>query len=656
MRRMLPAIALLPIALAPIVHAQTPTLPDVAVTATRVPTLIEQIPAGVTVIDRATIEARGYTTLTEALATVPGVRIVQSGGNGGNASLFIRGTNSNHVLVLRDGIAINDPSDPGGLFNFGVDTLNDVERIEVVRGPMSSLYGSGAIGGVINLISKRGKGPATGMVELGFGLPVQARAAAALSGSVGRFDYSLAAEARDEAGFDSTPRRQSVYTGARNPFRSATGTINLGADLTPDTRASLFLRARSSTFLLDALGFPSYDATAYRGFDTTLNGRVALSHHLLDGAWETTISLGMLRSDRHYRQPLELADPNFTSSDNRYHGRRSELRWDNTLHLPDAGPAANTALVFGAAHVADRANSALDANFGGFPYQNNIRASSTSDAAHAGGQTTLWQRLTLTGDLRGEEARYGGGAVTWRAGAVLAVPEVWSRARLSYGTAFRAPSLYDLFGADTSGYLGNPGLKPERSTGYELGWSIDLPGATPRKLATLDLTYFNNRITNLIQIVYAPGFVSSTSANVDRARTQGIEANLTLRPADWIEAVLSYTWTETRDVTTNLALLRRPRDQASIALRATPLPGVTLAPELVYTGSFQDFLSDDNGFPTAVGRAHPGAVINFTATYAISDSLTLFATGRNLGNSHFEPANGFQTPGTSVLFGARARF
>ena len=142
------------------------TLPDVVVTPTRVPTLIDGIPAGVTVIDRNEIATRGYTTLPEALEAVPGLLVVQSGGPGGNASVFIRGTNSNQVLVLRDGVPINDPSDPGGAFNFGVDTLADIERIEVVRGPMSSLYGSGAIGGVINLITRRGSGAPHGSVEI----------------------------------------------------------------------------------------------------------------------------------------------------------------------------------------------------------------------------------------------------------------------------------------------------------------------------------------------------------------------------------------------------------------------------------------------------------------------------------------------------------
>jgi vitamin B12 transporter len=660
MRRALLAAALLPIpAFAHPAFAQTPptvTLPEVVVTATGTPTLLDRIPAGVTVIDRATIEARGAGTLVEALGAVPGVTVAQSGPSGGNASAFIRGTNSNHVLVLRDGMPINDPSDPGGLFNFGVDTLADVERIEMVRGPMSSLYGSGAIGGVINLITRRGQGRPAATVEIAGGLPAQARGAASLSGSTGRFDYSLSAEARDEAGFDSIPRRQSVHTGARNPFRSATGTVNLGFTPMDGTRIGLFLRGRSSTFLLDSQGFPAYDANAYRGFDTTVQGRLSVSHMLLDGAWQTIFSLGRLHSDRHYKQPLEPGDPNFTTSDARYHGRRTELRWDNTLKLPQAGPATDSALVFGAVHTEDSSTSTLVANFAGFPYANSIRSSATSDAGHVGGQTTLWNRLTVTGDIRAEEGRYGGGTVTWRVGAVLAVPEIASRFRASYGTAFRAPSLYDLFGQDTSGYIGNPNLKPERSEGYELGWAIDLPGGGRPDAGTLDVAYFNSRIRDLIQIVYGPGFTSSTSQNVAHARAQGIEASLTLRPAPWLDATIAYTWTETRDLTTGTALLRRPHDQVSINARITPLPGLTLTPELIYTGAFRDFLIDDNGFPIGNGRAKPGTVLNLGITYALTEQLTLFGAGRNLGGSRFEPANGFQMPGTTLIAGVRARF
>ncbi len=646
MRRMVLAGVFLPLC------AFAQSTPDVVVTATRIPTVIEQVPAGVTVIGRETIEARGYTMLSEALASVPGLHMVGSGGNGGNASLFVRGTNSNHVLVLRDGMPVNDPSDPGGLYNFGVDSLADVERIEVVRGAMSSLYGSGAIGGVVNLITRKGKGAPSGSVEVGAGLPAQGRIAAEVSGSTGRFHYALAAEAREEAGFDTTPKRMSgVYNGRRNPFNSRGVTLNLGADLTEDTEVLAFVRGRRAGFRLDGFG---YDAAAYRGNDDILSGRLALAHHMLDGAWESTVAVARLQSDRRYKEPLEALDPNQTTSDSRYHGRRTEMRWDNTVHLDDAGAASGTALVFGASHADDSAHAVIDSDFGGFLYRSTIRARGATDAGHVGAQTTVWKRLTVTGDVRAEDGRFGGSAVTWRAGAVYALPEAGARLKAAYGTAFRAPSLYDLFGVDSGGYVGNPVLKPEWSTGYEMGFAVDMPGR--KGLATLDVIYFNNRITNLIQIVYAPDYMTSTSQNVARARMQGVEAGLTVRPAAWVEATVGYTLTQTLDAATGRALLRRPRDQVSVAARVRPVEGLTVAPEVIYTSSFRDFMSDENGIPVGVGRAHPGMIVNLSAHYAVTERVSVFATGRNIGGSHFEPANGFQTPGPSVLAGVRGRF
>ncbi len=639
-------------------YAQTPevpatVLPDRVVTATRVPTLADQIPAGVTVIDRATIEQRGYTTLVDALQAVPGLRVVQSGGLGGNASAFIRGTNSNHVLVLRDGLPVNDPSDPGGLFNFGVDTLGDVERIEVVRGPMSSLYGSGAIGGVINLISRRGMGKPHGTVELAGGLPRAVLGRADVSGSEGMFDYSAALESRSDRGFDTTPRREKVYTGARNGFRGSTASVNLGFTPVENLRFSALLRGRQSVFGLDELGFPAYDARAYTGRDATLNGRIGAAATMFDGVWESGLFLGGTSSDRKYTELLEAADPNQSSGDTRYHGRRADLQWNNTVRLPDLGPVTAAALTAGYEHIADSAHSSLNTAGSGFGFQSNVRASSHSDAGHVGVQGQVFQRVTLTGDIREEAARYGGDAFTYRFGAVVAVPEVWSRFKASYGTAFRAPSLFDLFGVDSFGFKGNPGLRPERSRGYEAGWAVDLPVFGAARGATFEATYFNNRIRDLITNVFVP---VDTLVNIARAKTQGVEASLTLRPASWLETTATYTYTDARNATTNARLLRRPRNQASLNLRATPLPKLSIAPEIVYTSAFQDFLTDDSGFPTTVGRSKGGLIFNLTATYQILPSVTLFADGRNLGNSRFEPANGFQTPGPSFLAGTRVKF
>ena len=271
------------------------TVPETVVTATRVATPVTDIPAGVTVIDRQTIEERGYLTLTDALSAVPGIRVSQSGGPGGNASVFVRGTNSNQVLVLRDGMPLNDASDSSGAFNFGVDTLADVERIEVIRGPMAALYGSGAIGGVINLISRQGHEPGFHLTgELAGGYPKQLEGNANASGIQGPFDYSATVEGEDLRGYDTTPQRESIYTGVPQGFADTIGTLNLGYTPTDGTRLSLFLRARRAVFGFNALGNPTFDNSNSTGTDELVAwpGR----HHFQAVQWR-------LRNERLRRAP-----------------------------------------------------------------------------------------------------------------------------------------------------------------------------------------------------------------------------------------------------------------------------------------------------------------------------------------------------------------
>ncbi len=658
MRRLVLAACLLP-ALA---FAQEPPassvvrMPDMTVTATRVPTLAELIPAGVTVITRAEIESHGYTTLPQALSAVPGLHVAQSGAQGGNASVFIRGTNSNQVLVLRDGVPVNDPSDPGGAFNFGVDTLADIDRIEIVRGPMSGLYGSGAIGGVINLITRPGSGTPHGTVTAGGGFPRQDLFGATLSGKSGRFDYNLDAENVSQLGSDNTPQRESVYTGARNGYRSNLGLIELGYTPLDGTRFSVLLRGRASVFGLDELGFPAYDARDYTGRDNSAFGRVGGTTKLFGGVWESGLFVSRGVFDRNYDEPLEAADPNQASGDSRYHGTRDDVQWNNTIHLPDLAWSRSAALTFGYEHTADTSRSRLNTMSGGFPYNSDVNASDSSDAGHAGVQGTLWKRLTLTGDMRAEDARYGGSAFTYRFGGVLAVPEALARLKASYGTAFLAPSLYDLFGVDSLGYIGNPNLKPERSRGWEAGVGFDLPVFQSKRGISIDITYFDNRIRDLIEFQEAPDFLSSTQVNIASARMRGVESSLTIRPAFWAEATATYTYTEAINLATGAQLLRRPRNQVSLDAQLTPYPGLRITPELVYCSSFADYLVDDSGFPGPIGPQRGGTIVNLTVTYDLRPKLQLFASAKNIGDSHFEPASGFQTPGPSFLAGVRAGF
>jgi vitamin B12 transporter len=612
----------------------------------------------VTVIDRKTIEERGYTTLVDALSAVPGLHVAQSGGPGSQASVFIRGTNSNHVLVLIDGVPVNDPADPGGAYNFGVDTLADVERIEIVRGPMSSLYGSGAIGGVINVITKHGRGQPHGHVTLAAGSPRQGLAQGDVSGGFGIWDYAANVQGLSERGFDQTPQRETpVYTGEVDGDRSKLAQIELGVTPLEDTRLSVLLRARDAKYGYDEVSSVAVDAGNATGYDSALFGKLGLTSKLFDGVWETSAFVTRLQDDRRYTITPTPIDPDQDTGDSRYHGRRTDAQWNNTIHLPDTGLATASAITVGYEHVNDDANTKVNTNSIFGPYLTSVRAHADTESGYLGAQSTVYGRLALTGQLREDATTLAGDAFTWRVGGVLALPEILSHIKASYGTGFRAPALYDRYGIDSFGFMGNPHLRPEYSKGYEVGITTDLPLGHAADTASIGVTYFNNRIRDLIETVYAADFLSSTPVNILRASAQGLESTLTLRVARWLQADFAYTYTDARDLGTQQLLLRRPSNQGSANLRLSPFPGFVVAPEILYVGNFEDYLTDNNGVPQSyTGRSPSGLIVNLNVSWQVTPAVQLFVWGKNLGNSTFEPVNGYQMPGTSVMAGTRLTY
>ena len=552
-------------------QSAAPSSEDLVVTATRVPSKVEDIPAGVTVIDRKTIEERGYVTLVDALTAVPGLHVAQSGGPGSQASVFVRGTNSNHVLVLVDGVPMNDPADPGGAFNFGVDTLADVERIEIVRGPMSSLYGSGAIGGVINVITKHGHAAPHGHVTLAAGAPRQGLAQADVSGGLGVWDYAAKVQGLSARGFDQTPQREiPVYTGEADGDRSKLAQVELGVTPFADTRFSVLLRARDAKYGYDEQASTAIDAGNASGYDSSLFGKLGVASKLFDGLWDSNLFVTRLQDDRRYTITTTTLDADDDTGDSRYHGRRTDAEWNNTLHVPDFSSLSASSITFGYQHLSDQVNTKIDTNSIFGPYLSSVRAHDDSESGYLGAQSTVLGRLALTGQLREDTTTIAGDAFTWRVGGVLDVPEIASHIKASYGTGFRAPALYDRYGIDDYGFIGNPDLKPEYSQGYEVGVTTDLPLALRDSGASVTVTYFNNRIHNLIETVYAADYLSSTDINVDRARTQGIEASIDFHVSRWLQGNLGYTYTDARDLDTQDRLLRRPYNQGFANLRLQP--------------------------------------------------------------------------------------
>jgi len=620
------------------------TLPETVVTATRIPTPLERIPAGVTVIDRETIERRGYETLADALAAVPGLRLRSSGGLGAETLAFIRGAETRHTLVLLDGVPINDPSSVGGLFDFGKDTLGDVERIEIVRGPMSTLYGSAAIGGVVNIISRRaGARPLVGSAQLGAGSPRELAGRVFAVGRHGMVDGSVSVESLSRLGSNAIADRLRLNTGERDGFRGQTAAVRLGVQPAAWLRLEGFGRQRYATYRLDdsasiSSEYRLYDDRNFNGRDRfgIFGGGVTLKP--FGERLETRLSVARTRYVRSLRnRPDEIAP---TVADDRYEGRRDRVSLDTTLRLPDLGPVTFAAATFGAERRWDGLGT--DTSF------SKLDATDRSDGVYAGLQGRLLGRLDLTAQVRREEGEEFGTANTWRLGGVLQLPEIAVRIMAAYGTSFRAPDLYDRFGIG-----GNPLLRPERGRSVEVGVETDLPLFGRDDGVTLGATWFSSRITDLIQ--FTGTFPTGRNENVDRARIEGAEAVLTLRPAAWVTLLASYTHTDARDGRDDTRLLRRPEHAASAAAELS-FDRFSFSPEIVFVGRFRDLLTADGGQSAGVGLSPSGVLVNLSASFRLTEMLRLFAVARNLGDSDFEPTNGYQTPGRSVLAGLAARW
>jgi len=206
---------------------------------------------------------------------------------------------------------------------------------------------------------------------------------------------------------------------------------------------------------------------------------------------------------------------------------------------------------------------------------------------------------------------------------------------------------------DSTGYIGNPNLLPETAQGWEIGFTTTVPALGQTDAISFGATYFNQQINNLIVTVFSP---VETSQNVGSAHIQGVETEFTLHPARWLRIDATYTYTQPENADTGEKLLRRPQNTASLDVTLTPMPRLTIVPELLFTGAFSDFLIDNNGFGSITpGSSSQGLLFNLTTTYDITPRIQLYATGRNLGGSRFEPVNGFQTPGRSFFAGLRLR-
>lgn len=587
-------------------------LPPVVVSANLVPTPIDQVGSSVTVLTREDIERTGDAHVIDLLKRVPGVSINHNGGTGATAQLRIRGSDTGQVKILIDGVEVNDPGATANDFDFNAFLVTEIEQIEVLRGPQSALYGNDAMGGVINIITRKGQGPmrVTGLVEGGSYQTF--RQGVGVSGSLGGFSYALSGANFQTKGF-------SRVTAGDEKDGTRTQSVN-----------GRFSYDFNSIFSLEAGGgfthmVSEYDPSSTRDGPNEIekhmgHGRVAAKVKLFDGRWDNTLSATGSRTERDYDQPASA------SRYSTFDGDRYGLEYRGSVKID-----RDDVLTFGAARETETARST---NIRGGAKVTDLDRDLRTDSLYAQYLLGLWDDLHLTAGIRHDDVQGFGGETTYRLTGAYTVPGWRTILRASYGTAAKAPTLYQLY-APT---YGNATLRPEKSKGFDFGFEQPLLNGR----LTIGATAFHNDYRNLIAF-------QDYYVNIARARTQGIEATMRAEITPDLTVGVGYTFLDSEDRDTGRDLPRRPRHSANLSADYLGIRGFRIGGAVRYVHQQLNSASSTVELDSFI-------VVDALVSYDITEKVAAYVRVENLFDEKYQEALNYRTPGRSAYLGLKANF
>jgi vitamin B12 transporter len=615
------------------------------------------IGSSITLIDPRDLADRETRIVSDVLRDVPGVAVSRSGGVGGQTQIRIRGSEGNHVLVFVDGMKVSDPYQ--GEFDFATLIADESARIEVLRGQQSSLYGSDAIGGVINYITLSGREAPGISARAEGGSFGTFNGTARVGGANDTFDYVLSGAFNRTDGYATAPGG-SRDIGSQNVALST----KLGWTPTETFKLSGVLRYNvNEADLNDQDDSPNSPVVRGRRIVTTVDtpgsyyrnkawyGLVRADLESFGGALLTSV-IGQFADVR--RDSYASFGYNYGNEGARYGGTfLNELRVDGD----DVKQRISFAIDAQRETYRNAAPSAPD------------RSRKTVDTVSYVGQynVTVDERLALSGSLRYDDNSYFKNATTWHLEASYLFPS-GTRPHAAAGSGVKAPSSFELFGYSTGQYIGNPDLKPEESTGWEVG--IDQSFADGA--ITIGATYFDSRLTNEIYTSYLPPDYSATSLNrTTKTRQSGVEVFGEARLGD-IRASASWTWL---DAPQDRNVLLNPEDPASFATGAVVAQAVrrpkysgsfnlTYAPEdapvsgtvtVRYNGKMNDVVFTPS-YMSLYAPMPAFTLVNLSLRYKLNENLGIFARAENLFDEKYQEILTFEAPGRGVYAGIRVNF
>lgn len=618
-------------------HAFDPTIVSAAlvVSATRLETSERDIASSVSVIDAKAIENSQKTNVLELLRIQPAINTVQSGGMGGPATVFIRGADSGHTMIMIDGIETSDPSTTSRFFDLSHLSVDNVERIEIIRGPQSTLYGSDAMGGVINIITKKGAGAPHGFASYEGGTYQTGRTQAGVSGGTEKVNYALQASRLDTAGFSQADDSR----GNSETDRYSNTSLSARLGVTPTKNSSVDLTSRYNTsrnHLDDSSGLddPNYISDVREIF---ARGQGQLS--LFDNAWDQKLGFSITHHDRNYDDFTDAAHP-LDSLHAAYKSSLIKEDWQhdfrlvkfNTLTLgaemeQEIGQFDSVSTSFFGPFVSsfDR----VSAYTNGFYLQNQIKAGD-SFFGTLGGRVDKHSRFGSIGTYRATAAYW---------------PLHYTKVKGTYGTGFKAPSLFQMFSS-----FGNVDLDPERSRGWDAGVEQEFFGGR----GSFGATFFRSDFEDLIDFDGAANGGLGQYVNLDRTVSRGWEFTAKCRPVTGLTLNANHTITHAEDVTTGDRLIRRPRNQSGASADYSYSAKGNVHIDGVFVGRRTD--TDFTGFPSQTVTLGYYTLLNAGTSYEIVPHLRLFGRVENILDKEYQQVFSYGTAGRTVTLGVRSSF
>ncbi|MBC8554077.1 MAG: TonB-dependent receptor [Candidatus Brocadiales bacterium] len=587
---------------------------EIMVTATRTETPVSQLPDSVTIVSRAQIDQQKATTIFEALRSVPGLNIQKSGSIGRQSEMTIRGSSTSQVLVMIDGVQVNSPTT--GTFNFANLTTDNIERIEVVRGAQSTLYGSDAMGGLINIITRKGKGKPKFSIRSEFGtLERTYNESISTSGSLKKFHYTV-----DLARTDSDGR------GADDDYDKTNLSSRFGYEINEKIDIETTMRYNDSMVGIDDAAFKQDPNRSSQNEDFNMN---AIFNQSLTDWWSQSLKFSFADSDltsidRPNPGTAETSSSRFRLDTQIYTGN-----WQHTLKYRD-----------------------IDTFVAGFEFENQSADNRTFDEAlinrgwYFQNQLKLWDRFFFNAGVRIDDNNTFGKDVNPKFSIAYHLKETDTKFKANYGKGFRGPTLNQLFFPD----FGVPTLDPEESESYDLGFEQYLL----EDKVFFGVTYFNNRFSNLIQSVDTGGFVFRAQ-NLGFVRAEGIEAEAVIKPFKGLTVRGTFTKTNTRDGAKK-ELRRQPRKQGSVNINYSFLDKFNLNVDDTIVGNSRDGTNGGGITPTGrpTIRTNTGVhKLDAALSYDYSEHLQLYTRAENVLDIQYDEILGFRAAGARFFFGIK---